>query len=51
MKKISDFKEEFKDGKFGLSIDIMNFLSDWLQKHIKGSDKKYSQFFTVNGMK
>lgn len=28
----------------------MNFLSDWLKKHIKGSDKEYGPFLNENGL-
>ena len=51
VKKTSDFKEGFEKGKLGLSIELMNFLSNWLQNHIKGTDKKYSQFFNEKGLK
>jgi hemerythrin len=51
VKKVLDFKDGFDRGKMGLSIAIMNFLGDWLQKHIKGTDKKYSQFFNEKGLK
>jgi hemerythrin len=49
--KVSDFKSGFEKAKFGLSIEVMNFLSDWLQKHIKGVDKKYGPFFNEKGLK
>lgn len=49
--KVSDFNEGFKDGRLGLSIEVMQFLSDWLKKHIMGTDKKYAQFFNEKGLK
>jgi len=51
VRKVSDFKTGYASGKVGLSMDIMNFLSDWLQTHIKGTDKKYSAFFNEKGLK
>ena len=50
VQKISDFKDGFEQGKLLLSIEIMNFLSDWLQNHIKGSDKKFGPFLTAKGV-
>lgn len=51
IKKINDFKRDFESGKALLSVEIMKFLKDWLIKHIKGSDKKYSEFFNKHGLK
>ena len=50
-KKISEFKDGFEKGRLGLSIKILDFLSDWLQNHIKGVDKKYGSFFNEKGLK
>jgi hemerythrin len=49
--KVTDFKKKLDAGSIGLSTDVINFLSDWLKKHIQGSDKKYSPFFNENGLK
>jgi len=50
-KKVIEFKEEFDAGEIGLSILVMDFLSNWLQDHIKGADMKYGPFFNQNGLK
>ena len=49
--KVDDFSQKFRQGQIGLSIELMDFLSDWLGKHIKGVDKKYSAFFNANGLR
>ena len=51
VKKVSEFKQGFDAGKLGVSMQVMTFLSDWLQHHIKGSDKKYIACFQQNGVK
>lgn len=43
--EVASFKSEFDTGKAMISIKLMTFLKDWLVKHIKGSDKQYTQFF------
>jgi hemerythrin len=49
--KVSEFKDGFEKGTLGLSVEVMTFLSDWLKKHIKVTDMKYSQFFNEKGLK
>lgn len=51
VKKISEFKSGFDNGKITLSIEVMNFLRDWLKNHIKVVDKKYGSFFNEKGLK
>lgn len=51
VKKVTEFKEGFETGKVTLTIEVMNFLSDWLFKHIKITDKNYSKFFNEKGLK
>jgi len=50
-KKVTEFKSDFNAGKLGLSIDVLIFLSDWLENHLIGVDKKYVPFFTEKGLK
>jgi hemerythrin len=51
VQKVSDFKDGFEKKKLSLTIEVMDFLSDWLKNHIKGTDKKYSQIFNEKGLK
>ena len=45
IKQAGDFQTQFSAGKVSLSIEILNFLKDWLTKHILGTDLKYSTMF------
>ena len=51
VKQVTDFKKGFDEGRLMVSLEIMKFLQDWLVKHIKGTDKKYSKFFNDNNIK
>jgi hemerythrin len=48
---ILDFEERYKNGKFILTVEVTNFIKDWISKHIMGTDKKYTDFFIKNGIK
>ena len=50
VRKVSEFQEGVEKGKLSLSIDIMDFLADWLKNHIKGTDQQYSKFFNDQGL-
>ncbi|HWI54785.1 MAG TPA: bacteriohemerythrin [Desulfobacteria bacterium] len=50
VKKVLDFQKDYNSGKLALTIDIMNFLKDWLVSHIQGTDKKFGPFFNENGL-
>jgi hemerythrin len=51
VKKATELKDGFEKGQIGLSLQVMDFLCDWLKKHIKGTDQKYSKFFNDKGLK
>jgi hemerythrin len=48
--KVSDFQQGLAADRAGLSVDVLLFLSDWLQQHIQIVDKKYSPFFNAHGL-
>ena len=33
-----------------LSMEVMNFLKNWLIKHIQGTDRKYGPFLRSHGL-
>lgn len=50
VKKVTEFRKEFDAGRATVSVNILQFLSKWLQNHIKGTDRKYSSFLNENGI-
>jgi len=50
VQEVEKFQKDFDAGKLGLSLEIMNFLRDWVTNHIKGTDKRYSAVFKENGL-
>lgn len=48
--KAREFKVDFESGKGMVSTSIVNFLNDWLVKHIGGLDKKYAPFMKKSGI-
>jgi len=49
--QVASFQKDFETGKVSLSIDIMNFLKDWLFSHILGTDQKYTSYLNSKGIK
>ncbi len=50
-KQVLEVQSKFKKGGgTALSLEVMNFLRDWLTKHIQGSDKKYGPFLNSKGI-
>ena len=48
--KTKELAASYKEGKISITIEVMNFLKDWLSTHILGSDKKYSTFLCNKGL-
>ena len=48
---VGDFKKKFDAGNAVISVEIMNFLRDWLTSHIMKTDKKLGQELVKKGVK
>ncbi len=49
--KVSEFKDGLNSGRLSVTIEVMQFLSNWLRSHIKGTDRKYVECFHQNGLR
>lgn len=49
-KTVLEFQSKFQKNEVGLTIEVMDFLKNWLGKHILGSDKKYGPFLNAKGL-
>ena len=45
-KQVRDFQNEFQAGGAFVSIELMAFLKDWLEKHIQVTDMQYSPYLS-----
>jgi hemerythrin len=50
-KQVEEFVGRFEKGDITLSVQLLNFLSDWLTNHIKGEDQKYGPWLNEHGIK
>jgi len=48
--RVSDFKAALDSGKAVNTIEVLEFLREWLAKHIKGVDKGYSSHLNASGI-
>jgi hemerythrin len=49
--KVLSFEFRLKNGKMLLTVEITNFLKEWILDHIQHSDQKYSTYFIKMGVK
>ena len=48
--KINEFKQDMLRGDQNITIEMIDFLSEWLANHILILDKKYEQFLHQHGV-
>jgi hemerythrin len=48
--KIKEISDKCKAGSLGLTVEVFDFLTDWLKQHIVGMDKQYSEFLNAKGI-
>jgi len=49
--KVNDFQMKFNKSNFMTSLELMDFLKQWLMHHIMETDKKYAPFLISKGAK
>lgn len=49
-RQAKELKERFDRGEVAITVNVMNFLKEWLQSHILGTDKKYGPFLNDKGV-
>ncbi len=49
-RQVLDIGGKFSTGKAVITMEVMNFLKEWLNNHIMQVDKKYSQFLNAKGV-
>ncbi len=50
VEKVNDFQERIESGKLVVSVEVTNFLKDWLINHIQKTDREYSSFLVGKGV-
>ena len=50
VEQVATFQKKHEAGALFITIDVMNFLRDWLNDHIIGSDKKYGPYLNSKGV-
>ena len=46
---VQNLRQDWRSGKVAMSVEIMQFLKDWLSSHIGGMDKQYGPHLTAAG--
>ena len=50
VQQILDLQQKHASGSAAITLTTLNFLRDWLQKHINGEDKRYSGYMNSKGI-
>lgn len=48
--QVADIQSAFHEGTATVSLEVLDFLQDWLVKHIQGEDMQYKAFFREKGV-
>lgn len=48
--KIERFGNDFRSGALPISVDMLEFLRNWLAEHIMGTDRQYSETLNAAGI-
>ena len=51
VKTVQDYEDRFNKGKLLLTVEISNFINNWICKHIMNVDGQYSEFLISKGVR
>lgn len=51
LKQVALYAEQYQNGKIMMSMEVMDFLKNWLLNHILVIDKAYTDFFKEHNVK
>ncbi len=49
--QLKELQQKFDQGQVHISMELLNFLKDWLSNHIMKTDKQYGPYFLKKGAK
>lgn len=50
-RKVLEIQKQYQEGKVTISLDVMTFLENWVDRHILGTDMRYAPFLNAKGIK
>jgi hemerythrin len=50
LEQVDQFQKDFAAGKTQISIDLMDFLQNWISNHILQTDSHYSNYLNAQGV-
>jgi hemerythrin len=48
--KVANIYRDYQDGKVSMTLDVMTFLENWVDKHIMSTDKQYMPYLNGKGV-
>ncbi len=48
--EVLNFQKEFLEGKKDITLELVDFLENWLVDHLDNQDQKYADFFNEKGL-
>ncbi|MGC8495423.1 MAG: bacteriohemerythrin [Syntrophobacteraceae bacterium] len=48
--RVAAIYKDYQEGKTTITIEVMSFLEQWVEKHIMGTDKKYGPYLNAKGI-